>query len=199
MPRRPRRLYEGIYHLAARGSDTRYLFVGDRDREDFLDRLATTCERFELSLLSYVLMGTHYHTLLRIPDARLSQALQRLHTEYSRWHNRRQGRCAHLFRAHAMTREIESDAQLVAACRYLALNPVEAGLVENPLDWPWSSARAHAGLEQPQIPLAEGALRAAFGDDNNWRKRYSAQIDSTMKKRGPSEANALKENRPAYR
>jgi len=75
VPRRPRRLYEGIYHLAARGSDTRYLFVGDRDREDFLDRLATTCERFELSLLSYVLMGTHYHTLLRIPDARLSRAL----------------------------------------------------------------------------------------------------------------------------
>ena len=188
MPRRPRSLYEGIYHLAARGSDTRYLFVSDRDREDFLDRLATTCERFELSLLSYVLMGSHYHALLRIPDARLSRALQRLHTEYSRWHNRRQGRSAHLFRAHAMTREIESDAQLVAAYRYLALNPVEAGLVENPLDWPWSSARAHAGLEQPQIPLAEGALRAAFGDDNNWRKRYSAQIDSTMKKRGPSEA-----------
>jgi len=82
VPRRPRSLSEGIYHLAARGSDTRYLFACDDDREDFLDRLATTCERFELGLLSYVLMGTHYHTLLRIPDARPSQALQRLHTEY---------------------------------------------------------------------------------------------------------------------
>ena len=183
MPRRPRSLYEGIYHLAARASDTRYLFVSDRDREEFLARLATTCERFELALLSYVLMGSHYHALLRIPDGRLSQALQRLHTEYSRWHNRRQGRSAHLFRAHAMTREIESDAQLIAACRYLALNPFEAGLVEDPLDWPWSSARAHAGLERPHIRLAEGDLRAAFGDDNNWRKRYSAQISSTMRKR----------------
>src|SRR5947208_5497571 len=56
-------------------------------------------------------MGNHYHTLLRIPDARLSQALQRLHTEYSRHHNRRHRRSAHLFRAHAMTREITSDAQ----------------------------------------------------------------------------------------
>jgi len=199
VPRRPRRLYEGIYHLAARGSDTRYLFVGDRDREDFLDRLATTCERFELSLLSYVLMGSHYHALLRIPDARLSRALQRLHTEYSRWHNRRQGRSAHLFRAHAMTREIESDAQLVAACRYLALNPVEAGVVEDPLDWPWSSARAHAGLERPHIPLAEDDLRAAFGDDNDWRKRYRTQIDCAMTKRSLPKATALKENRPAYR
>ena len=136
---------------------------------------------------------------MRIPDAPLSRALQRLHTEYSRWHNRRHGRSAHLFRAHAMTREIESDAQLVAACRYLALNPVEAGLVEDPLDWPWSSARAHAGLERPRIPLAERDLRAAFGNDNNWRKSYRTQIDSTHDEEEASKPKALKENRPAYR
>jgi putative transposase len=176
MGRRPRDLCDGIYHLAAHGSDTRHLFVTDRDRQDFLERLAAICERFELALLSYVLLGNHYHALVRIPDARLSRALQRLHTEYSRWHNRRHGRSAHLFCAHALTREITSDRQLVAACRYLALNPVEAGLVDDPLDWPWSSARAHAGLERPRIPLAESDLRAAFGGDGSWRERYRAQI-----------------------
>ena len=177
MARRPRNLYEGIYHLAARGSDTRQLFVRDEDREEFLERLAAIWEHFELALLSYVLMGTHYHALVRTPDARLSRALQHLHTEYSRWHNRRHRRGAHLFRAHAMTKEIASDRQLVAACRYLALNPVEAGLVDDPLDWPWSSARAHAGLEEPWIPLAESDLRAAFGDADDWRERYRSTID----------------------
>jgi putative transposase len=176
MGRRPRDLCDGIYHLAAHGSDTRHLFVTDRDRQDFLERLAAICERFELALLSYVLLGNHYHALVRIPDPRLSRALQRLHTEYSRWHNRRHGRSAHLFCAHALTREITSDRQLVAACRYLAVNPVEAGLVDDPLDWPWSSARAHAGLERPRIPLAESDLRAAFGGDGSWRERYRAQI-----------------------
>ena len=174
--RRPRMLVAGIYHLAAHGSDTRHLFVTDVDRWDFLDRLAAVCERFEFGPLSYVLLGTHYHVLIRIPDARLSRALQRLHTEYSRWHNRRHGRSAHLFRAHAMTREIASDKQLVAACRYLALNPVEAGPAADPFDWPWSSARAHAGLEHSPIPLAEGDLQAAFGDADNWRERYRAQV-----------------------
>jgi putative transposase len=176
VPRRPRNLSAGIYHLAARASDNRYLFAGDRDREDFLERLARIWERFELALLSYVLMGSHYHALVRIPDARLSQALQRLHAQYSRVHNRRHGRSAHLFRAHAITREIGSDVQLVAACRYLALNPVEAGLVTDPLHWPWSSARAHAGLERARIPLAESDLQAAFGDRDDWRERYRAQI-----------------------
>lgn len=176
MARPLRDLYAGIYHLAARGSDQRHLFVGDRDREDFLDRLAATWERFELALLSYVLLGSHYHAVVRIPDARLSQALQRLHTEYSRWHNRRHRREAHLFRAHAMTREITSDRQLVAACRYLALNPVEAGLVDDPLDWHWSSARAHAGIERARIPLAETDLEAAFGGGSDWRARFREQI-----------------------
>ena len=178
VPRPPRDLTDGIYHLAAHGSDGRYLFVSDADREDFLERLAAIWQRFELALLSYVLLGSHYHALVRIPDARLSRALQRLHTEYSRWHNRRHRCRAHLFRAHALTREIGSDAQLVAASRYLALNPVEAGLVDDPLDWPWSSARAHAGLERPRIPLAEGDLGAAFGDADNWRERYRAQIET---------------------
>jgi REP element-mobilizing transposase RayT len=172
-------LYEGIYHLAAHGSDTRDLFVTDKDREDFLERLAATWERFELALLSYVLMGSHYHALVRIPDARLSEALQRLHTEYSRHHNRRHGRSAHLFRAHPLTREVGSDAQLVAACRYIALNPVEARLAADPLDWPWSSARAHAGLERPRIPLAEDDLQAVFGAGNDWRGRYRAEIAQT--------------------
>jgi putative transposase len=176
--RRPRNLYGGIYHLAARGSDTRRLFVRDEDREEFLERLAAIWEHFELALLSYVLMGTHYHALVRIPDARLSRALQHLHTEYSRWHNRRHRRSAHLFRAHAMTKEIASERQLVAACRYLALNPVEAGLVDDPIAWPWSSARVHAGLEPPRIPLAESDLRAAFGDADDWRERYRSTIES---------------------
>jgi REP element-mobilizing transposase RayT len=177
--RPPRAFSAGIYHLAAHGSDNRYLFLGDQDRADFLERLTATWERFELALLSYVLLGSHYHALVRLPDARLSLALQRLHSEYSRWHNRRHGRSAHLFRAHPMTREIGSDAQLIAACRYLAWNPVEAGLVADPLDWPWSSARAHAGLEHPRIPIAENDLRAAFGDRAGWRERYRARIETS--------------------
>src|SRR5262249_60837673 len=128
-------------------------------------------------LLSYVLRGSHYHALSRIRHARLPIALQRLHTEYARWHNRRHSRRAHLFRAHAMTREIASDRQLVAACRYLALNPVAAGLVASPFDWPWSSARAHAGLEESRIPLCETDLRAVFGDSKDWRGRHRAPIE----------------------
>ena len=175
MPRKPRTYAQGLFHVAAHGSDVRYLFSSDEDREDFLDRLSVVCERFELALLSYALMGTHYHAILAVPDERLSQALQRLHTEYSRHCNRRCGRSAHLFRAHPLVRTIESDEDLLGTARYVARNPVEAGLARDPLEWPWSSARAHAGLEPPRIPVAEGELRAAFGG-SVWRRNYVDQI-----------------------
>jgi REP element-mobilizing transposase RayT len=185
MARRPRTLEAGIYHLAVHGSDMRQLFLTEDDREDFLERLTATCDRFELALVSYVLMGNHYHCLLRIPDRRLSQALQRLHTEYSRRHNQRHGRSAHLFRAHPYAGEIGSDEQLIAACRYLARNPVDAALVNDPFDWPWSSARAHAGLERSRVPLAESDLRGAFGAGHAWRNHYREYIEAREEK-GPA-------------
>jgi hypothetical protein len=97
-----------------------------------------------------------------------------------------------------MTKAITSDRQLVAACRYLALNPLEACLVTDPLAWRWSSARVHAGLEQPRIPLAESDLRAAFGGRENWREHYRSTIESaaaetpTAQARTPSSSSEMR-------
>jgi len=59
----PQGFHEGIYHLAARASDERYLFPSGEDRRSFLRRLTVIAERFELALICYVIMGTHYHAL----------------------------------------------------------------------------------------------------------------------------------------
>lgn len=165
-----------MYHIGSHGSDDRFLFLTNGDREDFLARLATTLQRSGLELHSYALLGNHYHVLLTTPDARVSHMLQRLHTEYSRHHNRRHGRKAHLFRAHPFARAIESDGDLAYTCRYIIRNPVEAGFVADPLEWKWSSARAHAGLEPPRIPLAERSLREAFGGTDRWRERFCLYV-----------------------
>jgi REP element-mobilizing transposase RayT len=178
MARPPRDFASGLYHVASQASDTRFLFSSDAERELFLDGLATSCERFELGLVTYTLMGTHYHLILFTPDARLSTALQRLHSWYSRRYNKARGRSAHLFRAHFFSRPIMSDADLLGACRYVARNPVEAGLVRRPLAWPWSGARANVGLEKPRIPLDEEPLRAALSGSPTWRDDYRALLEA---------------------
>lgn len=177
MARAPRAFQAGIYHLGSHGSDERYLFLSDGERELFLERLGQVLERFELGLVSYTLLGNHYHLVLRIPDARVSIALQQLHTWYSRRHNKLNGRSAHLFRAHFFARELESDADLLWTARYVARNPVAAGLARDPLTWRWSSAAATAGLARPALPLELEPLRAALGDAPDWQSRYRTFIE----------------------
>jgi REP-associated tyrosine transposase len=176
---RPRRAFvEGIYHFGSHGSDTRDLFLKVEDGLSFLGRLALVGERFDLRLIAYALLGNHYHGIVATPGDCLSSALQQLHTWYSRWHNRRHGRSAHLFRAHPFARELTSDEDLLGTCRYVAHNPVEAGLCDDPFAWPWSSTAASVGLVLPAIPLDPGPLRAALGDGDDWQRRYRAFIAS---------------------
>ncbi len=205
MPRPPRAFVEGIYHLASHASDTRHLFLGDDDRNTFLTRLALVLERFELGLVAYTLMGSHYHLVLYTPDARVSTALQQLHTWYSRWHNRARRRSAHLFRAHPLARELASDADLLTTCRYLAYNPVEAGLASDPFAWPWSSSAASVGLHEPPLPLELAPLRAALGGSADWQRRYRRFIEDAnggprgsapnSKRRSPKKVAANRQSR----
>jgi putative transposase len=178
VPRPLRAFVEGIYHLSSHGSDDRHLFLTVEDRRRFLDRLALVNQRFSLRLVSYVLLGNHYHALLHTPGKVVSTALQQLHGWYSLTSNQRHGRSAHLFRAHCFAREITSDADLLVTCRYLAWNPVEAGLSADPFSWPWSSTAASAGLVEPAIPLDPAPLRAALGDRDDWRARYREFIEA---------------------
>jgi putative transposase len=196
--RAPRAFVAGIYHLGSHGSDDRCLFLSDGEREVFLEGLGQVLERFELGLVSYTLMGNHYHLLLRIPDARVSKALQQLHTWYSRLHNKLNRRSAHLFRAHFFAREIESDDDLLWTARYVAWNPVAAGLAPGPFAWRWSSAAATAGLATPALALELEPLRAAFGGIGAWRRPYRAFIEEvvqveTMIEEGPQ---IVKSRRP---
>lgn len=174
---RPRRAFvEGIYHLSSHGSDIRDLFLTAYDRTSFLGRLAVVIERFDLRLIAYALLGNHYHTVVATPGGRVSSALQQLHGWYALTHNRRHGRTAHLFRAHPFARELTSDEDLLGTCRYVAHNPVGAGLASDPFSWPWSSTAASAGLAAPAVPLDPGPLRAALGDGADWQRRYRTFI-----------------------
>jgi putative transposase len=174
---RPLRAFvEGIYHFGSHGSDTRPLFLDADDRLSFLARLALVGERFGLRPIAYALLSNHYHAVVFTPGSGLSSALQQLHTWYSRRHNLRNKRAAHLFRAHCFAREITDDEDLLVTCRYVAHNPVEAGLCDDPFAWPWSSTAATAGLAAPAIPLDPVPLRAALGDGDDWQRRYRAFI-----------------------
>lgn len=133
-----------FYHVLNRGNERRAIFRDVRDREGFLSRLGRCAQRFSLGVYAYVLMGNHYHLLVRTREANLSAAIQWLGVSYSMWHNARHQRSGHLFQGRFKSFLIAEDAYLYRLLLYLHRNPLRARLVERLADYPWSSYRALA-------------------------------------------------------
>ena len=145
MARAWRIAYEGaLYHVLSRGNERRDIFLDDEDRRLFLTGLAEAGERFAVDVFAYVLMGTHYHLLLRTRRANLSKAMQWLGLSYTTRFNFKQSRSGHLFQGRFKSMLVQNDAYLLQLSYYIHRNPLRAGMVERLADYRWSSYRAYA-------------------------------------------------------
>jgi putative transposase len=166
MARGPRiQVPSGTYHVTANACASRALFADHVDKSSFEALLTAVVERFDWSCLSYCLMTTHYHIMVTTPHADLAAGIQRLNGLYAQTYNRRHGGAGHVFHRRYHSEFIQTDAHLLATCRYIALNPVEAGLCARPADWPWSSYPETIGLKTPRPFLAVRAVLELFSDD----------------------------------
>ncbi len=133
-----------FYHVLNRGNERRAIFRDEHDYEDFLDRLGRCSERFSLDIYAYVLMGNHYHLLVKTQEANLSAAMQWLQVAYGSWHNRRHRRSGHLFQGRFKSFLIQETEYLQRLLLYIHRNPLRARLAERLEDYRWSSYRALA-------------------------------------------------------
>jgi REP element-mobilizing transposase RayT len=136
-------------HVTARGNDPADLFRDDDDRRCFLGLLGDVTRRVGWRCLGWCLMTTHYHLLVQERDRPLSSGMHLLHSGYVRAFNRRYDRRGHVFGGRYRVATIDDDAHLLLAIRYLARNPVEAGICASPADWPWSSYGQLVGVARP--------------------------------------------------
>ena len=134
------------YHITARGVRRTSIYLDDVDRHRFLALLADVVQRYALGCHAYCEMTNHYHLAVTTTDANLSRAVHQLNGDYAQWWNRRHEHVGHVFQARFNAQIVQDDAYLVNVCRYIVLNPVRAGMVRSPEQWPWSSYRAMAGL-----------------------------------------------------
>jgi len=172
MARLSRAVFPGIpHHLTQRGTRRMRVFFSNSDYRAYKVILTRMCQRYHLDIWAFCLMPNHVH-LIGVPSTAdgLARPLGEAHRQYARMINRRHGWVGHLWQERFSSFPMD-DTHLIAAIRYVLLNPVRAGLVDRAVDWPHSSARAHvAGRTDGLVRVSPAAKRiddwkAFLGDD----------------------------------
>lgn len=182
MPRKPRFDLPGVpVHVVQRGNNRQPVFFADEDRRAYLRWLGEAAARCGCAIHAYVLMTNHIHLLTTPGQAgAVGRMIQTVGQHYVPYVNRTRHRSGTLWEGRYKACLIEADRHLLACQRYIELNPVRAGLVAAPGDYPWSSYAANArGRVDPLVhphPLYE-----ALGDTPVVRRRaYRAVLSKAL-------------------
>jgi putative transposase len=182
VPRRPRFFVpEQPLHIVQRGNNRCAIFARDEDYFVFRECFADACGRYGCSVHAYVLMTNHVHLLMTARSAAgVAAAMQAVGRRYVRYFNDSYGRTGSLWEGRYRATLIDSERYLFTCYRYIEMNPVRAGLVSHPRQYPWSSYRANA-LGQPDALVAAHEQWCALGDDNERRQEaYRGLFDQVL-------------------
>lgn len=191
---RPLRIeFEGAtYHVCARGNERQKVFRDDRDRAHFLKLLEESLGRYQVLLLSFVLMGNHFHLLARTERANLSRWMHWLMVVYTVGFNRRHRRSGHLFQGRYKSFLVgEGEGRhLLTLSRYLHLNPVRGRVLGRGSPWQrrerlrryeWSSYVGCSGLGKPFKFMSEASIFNELGGSvRTARVRYRGFVEEGL-------------------
>jgi len=172
MARPVREVLLGIpYHITQRGNYRQTVFSRDADYLYYLELLWHYGQKYGLAVWAYCLMPNHLH-LVAVPEHALAFArtFGIGHMQYARYRNRCAQQVGHLWQGRFFAAPLD-EVHCGRAVRYVEMNPVRAGLVAGPEEWPWSSAGIHLrgeslpGVTYPS-PEALASWREFLGQED---------------------------------
>lgn len=166
-----------LYHVTSRGNERKAIFADDHDRKRRLDWLSRAVATYGLNLHAFVLMDNHDHLFVETPQPNLAAAMHYYNSSYTGYFNGRYKRAGHLFQGRYHAVLIENEGHYLEVSRYIHLNPVRAGAVRHPHEWPWSS---YLGYERgariiPWVTYSR-VLGEFGGHDRAARRAYCAFV-----------------------
>jgi len=181
MPRARRLVVPGLpHHITQRGVRSAEIFRDDVDRELYLSLMRQHAEPRGARFLAWCLMPNHVH-LIVIPEKEdsLARGIGDAHKRYTRARNFREGVRGYLFQGRFGSCVLD-ERHLLAAVRYVELNPVAAGIADTPATYEWSSAAYHLGRERADPLVAD---RTLLGLVHDWTTFLQDGIDEMEAKR----------------
>lgn len=169
-----------VYHVTSRADGDEMLFRDDAERELFLRRYAEAISEHDWYSLAYCVMGTHYHLLIETPRTTLIDGMRDLNGRFARDRHRLRGARGHVFGERYHGGIVQRDAHLIAAVRYIARNPVEAGICRHARDWPWSSHRDLCAGRTTAVLHPDRVLRYFATDPSDARRGYQRLVEESQ-------------------
>ncbi|MBI4367319.1 MAG: transposase [Deltaproteobacteria bacterium] len=146
MPSRPRQLGPHLcYHVRVQCNNRAFRFESVSDFQQYLAILFTARDEQKFLLHHFMLMHTHVHLLITTPGPIfLDRIMQRINHRYAIDYHTRHQRTGHFWMHGYRCAIVDSDRYALACMRYLDRNPIRAGVVTDPSEWPWSGHRFYA-------------------------------------------------------
>lgn len=162
------------HHITQRGVRSIDVFHQDGDRQFYCELVRSARDDYGITVLSYCLMKNHIH-LIVIPETEnsLRQGIGMIHRNYSRMINFREKNRGYLFQGRFFSCPLDNK-HLLSALKYIAQNPVRAGICKEASGYYWSSTRYHLGLESENLIIKD---REWFGSPGDWKKLLSSPPD----------------------
>jgi putative transposase len=160
-------------HVIQRGNNRAQVFFCDDDRRFYLDCLREACARYACDVHAYVLMTNHVHLLVSPSDSEgLPRMMQSVGRRYAQQINWRRERTGSLWEGRYRATAIDSDAYFLTCSRYIELNPVRAGIVAEPGEYPWSSYAANVTGKGDTLVSPHPLYLALGRTDGECRQAY---------------------------
>lgn len=182
MARLPRMIIPGQpQHVIVRGNNRCEIFCCATDYRFYLDKLQAACKTHDCQVHAYVLMTNHVHLLITpFSEASLGKTLQMLGRYYVQYFNYCYRRTGTLWEGRYKATLIDSESYLLTCMRYIELNPVRAGMVADPVDYPWSSYRFNAQRQADSLVTPHFEWHRLGNDDNERQAAYRALFNQTL-------------------
>ena len=147
MPRHARKQSAtGIYHVMARGNNRDIIFHDAEDFDYFIKTLKLCCNINEKNptsdhtqIYAFCVLNNHFHLLIKEDKNGISYFMKRLMIRYAQYYKEKYEHTGHLFQDRFKSIPVEDEEYLLSAYRYIARNPVEAMICNQPEDYEWSS------------------------------------------------------------
>lgn len=170
------------HHITQRGNRRQDTFFCEDDYIYYIETLSEWCGNYCVEIWAYCLMPNHVH-LIAVPESEdgLRRAIGEAHRRYTRYINFREKWKGHLWQGRFASFLMDEN-YLLAATRYIELNPVKAGFVKKPEQYLWSSAKAHMSGKDDNLVTVKPLLKLV----NDWREflfcGYTKEEESLLRR-----------------